>query len=150
MTSSALSCAPSTSSRRHELAVDVRTTLAAIRAEYEGRPDPRWLDQVLKARKLRHRVIGAGLFADPAWDMLLELYAAEIGQRKISVSSLCLASGSPGTTAMRHIGRICSQGLVSRERDPLDGRRWFVRLTPEGIRRLDSFMASIPGRVQPL
>jgi DNA-binding MarR family transcriptional regulator len=150
MTSAVLSFEPSSSPRQHQLAADVRSTLAAIRAEYEGRPDPRWLDQVLKARKLRCRVIGTGLFADPAWDMLLELYAAEIGQRKISVSSLCIASGCPPTTAMRHIERLCSEGLISKENDPLDGRRKFVRFTPEGMRRLDWYMASIPGRVQSL
>lgn len=149
MTSAALSRDQSVTPRQQQLAFEVRSTLAAIRAEYERRPDPRWLDQVMKARRLR-RLISAGLFADPAWDMLLELYAAELGQRRICVASLCLASGFPGTTAMRYIERLCSEGLICKENDPFDGRRKFVGLTPEGIRRLDSYMASIPSRVEPL
>lgn len=144
MTSSALSCASTQSARQHQLAAEVCSTLAAIRAEHESRPDPRWIDQVLKARRLRHRIVGERLFADPSWDMLLELYVAELRQRKMSVTSLCLASGCPATTATRHIERLRSEGLIRKEIDPLDGRRSFVRFTPEGIRRMDSYMASVP------
>src|SRR4051812_23053389 len=43
---------------------------------------------ILRARRLRDRFFEAQLFADPAWDILLELYAAELGRYRTSVSSL--------------------------------------------------------------
>src|SRR3954451_9357535 len=54
---------------------------------------------ILKARRMRARFFEAELFADPAWDVLLELYAAQIGQYRISVSSLCIGAAVPPTTA---------------------------------------------------
>src|SRR5437762_3206264 len=45
---------------------------------------------ILRARRSRDRFFDASLFADPAWDMLLELYLAELlGERRLSVGSLC-------------------------------------------------------------
>ena len=35
---------------------------------------------IIKQRRNRDRFFDAQLFADPAWDILLELYAAELGQ----------------------------------------------------------------------
>jgi hypothetical protein len=52
------------------------------------------------ARRLRERLLPAGLFADPAWDMLLDLYAAEIEEQPVSVTSACIAAAAPATTAL--------------------------------------------------
>lgn len=48
---------------------------------------------VIRARRLRSRFFEEDLFADPAWDMLLDLLQAEIAQLRVPVSSLC-----PGMT----------------------------------------------------
>jgi len=63
------------------------------------------------------------------FDILLELYDAEFRGRAESVSSLCIASGVPSTTALRWIGTLEEKGLLSRKRDPHDARRIFVTLT---------------------
>ena len=76
----------------------------------------RW---IINARKLRSRFLPASLFADPAWDMLLESLRAEIAQRRISVSSLCFAANAPTTTALRYIKTMVQQGLMMREPDHL-------------------------------
>src|SRR4051794_8302330 len=60
----------------------------------------RW---IIKARNLRSRFLPADLFADPAWDILLELLRAEAAQQRISVSNLCIAANAPPTTALRYI-----------------------------------------------
>src|SRR6476469_1135829 len=52
---------------------------------------------IIHARVLRSKFLSTYLFADPAWDMLLELLRAEIAQRRISVSSLCIAANVPAT-----------------------------------------------------
>ena len=99
--------------------------------------------RVLKARRARSKFFDAGLFADPAWDMLLELYAAECSQRKISVSSLCVASNVPATTALRWIRTLETRHLLRRVGDPHDGRRFFVSLTNKGFQAMAAYFQSV-------
>lgn len=137
-------------SGRNQVTHELRTVLSAIRAKNEGDPDPRWLDQLLRARKGRNRFFNSRLFADPAWDILLELYAAEIGQRRISVTSLCIASGVPGTTAHRCIDMLTQEGLIGRRSDPLDGRRKFVELSPEAREAIRNYFHWLPSDIRPI
>lgn len=88
--------------------------------------------RVQKARKLRDMFFGENLFADPAWDMLLELYANELAQRRVSVSSASDATGVPATTALRWMAALEERNLVTRQSDPLDGRRVWISLTAHG------------------
>jgi DNA-binding MarR family transcriptional regulator len=86
--------------------------------------------QVIRARRLRARYFDEELFADPAWDMLLDLLQAEIAQHRVPVSSLCIAAAVPATTALRWIKTMTDAGLFNRRADPHDGRRVFVELAP--------------------
>jgi DNA-binding MarR family transcriptional regulator len=70
-----------------------------------------------------------GMFGEPVWDMLLDLYVAGKRGRKISVSSLCIAAAVPQTTALRHINMMLKKGLVKRQPDPDDARRVWIELT---------------------
>ena len=93
---------------------------------------------VIRARRLRARFFAEELFADPAWDMLLDLLQAELAQHRVPVSSLCIAAAVPATTALRWIKSMTDAGLFLRRADPHDGRRVFVELSPqasEGMRR---------------
>ena len=85
--------------------------------------------QVIRARRLRSRYFDEELFADPAWDMLLDLLQAEIAQHRVPVSSLCIAAAVPPTTALRWIKSMTDAGLFKRRSDPHDGRRVFVELS---------------------
>lgn len=85
---------------------------------------------VITARRLRNRYFDKKLFADPAWDMLLDLFHAEIAQLRVSVSSLCIASAVPPTTALRFIKTMTDADLFRRRPDRQDARRVFVELTP--------------------
>lgn len=82
----------------------------------------------LRQRRMREQYFPADLFADPAWDMLLDLYAARLERQPVSVSSLCIAAAVPATTALRWIKTMCEAGLFLREADPQDGRRIFIAL----------------------
>lgn len=84
----------------------------------------------VRRRSDRRLVLGPDLFSDPAWDMLLDLFLARDTGQRVAVSSLCVASGIPTTTALRWIRLLEAQGLLLRERDREDGRRSFVDLTP--------------------
>jgi len=85
---------------------------------------------VIRARRARARFFSEELFADPAWDMLLDLTQAEIAQVRVPVSSLCIAAAVPATTALRWITTLTDNGIFLRRADPHDGRRVFVELAP--------------------
>jgi DNA-binding MarR family transcriptional regulator len=84
--------------------------------------------RILRQRRMREQYFPADLFADPAWDMLLDLYAARLEHQPVSVSSLCIAAAVPATTALRWIKTMTHAGLFVRESDPQDGRRIFIAL----------------------
>lgn len=94
---------------------------------------------VQRARRSRDYCFDPALFADPAWDMLLELYASHVEQRRISVSSLCVAAHVPATTALRWIAKLEQDGLAVRRDDPNDGRRSWIELTMDGVERMTRY-----------
>ena len=98
---------------------------------------------VIRARRLRSRYFPEELFADPGWDMLLDLLQAEIAQLRVPVSSLCIAAAVPATTALRWLKTMVSQGLFIRRADPHDGRRVFVELAPETSHALRRYFAEV-------
>ncbi len=98
---------------------------------------------LIRARRERTRYLSHELFAEPAWDMLLDLLQAEIAHRRVSVSSLCVASGVPSTTGLRWINHMVGQGLVIRRADPHDGRRVFVELAPEVSKSLRRYFVDV-------
>lgn len=97
---------------------------------------------LLRARRLREELLPGDLFADPAWDMLLDLLAARLEQERVSVSSLCIASAVPPTTALRWIRTLTEKGFVQRQADPHDGRRVFIALTDDTADALTRWFAS--------
>ena len=96
--------------------------------------------RLYKAAADREAIIGSGLFADPAWDMLLDLTICQ-GQRRLSVSAVCLGARVPHATAMRYLGLLLMRGLVERTPDALDRRRTYVRLTAEGVKSMEAALA---------
>jgi DNA-binding MarR family transcriptional regulator len=99
---------------------------------------------LLRLRRNRDRFFPGEMFADPAWDMLLELYSAELGQQRISVGRLCSGAAVPMTTALRWIKSLEKAGLIGRRSDPMDGRRYFVSLTNQGLRAMSAYFGTVP------
>lgn len=91
-------------------------------------PPPEAIRQLIHQRQLRMNFFDADLFADPAWDILLDLAAARAERQKVSVTSLCIAAGVPATTALRWIGQMVDADLLLRIPDPHDGRRAHIAL----------------------
>lgn len=100
-----------------------------VRASKPPLPDPRLLRRIIRQRQLRARFFDGDLFADPAWDILLDLTAARVEHLRVSVTSLCIASGVPPTTALRWISQMVDAGLLERVEDETDRRRAFIALT---------------------
>ncbi len=85
--------------------------------------------KIIRQRQLRSEFLGPELFADPAWDILLDLTAARAEHVRVSVTSLCIASGVPPTTALRWISQMSEAGLLVRVEDESDRRRAFIELS---------------------
>ncbi|WP_315762918.1 hypothetical protein [Sphingomonas sp. Y38-1Y] len=87
----------------------------------------------IRARRMRDQFFDPTLFADPAWDMLLDLFAAHLEHTRVSVSSLCIAAAVPATTALRWITTMREAGLFERHDDPFDRRRAYVGLSDVAV-----------------
>ena len=98
---------------------------------------------IIRARRLRSRYFDEELFADPAWDMLLDLFNAEISNMRVPVSSLCIAAAVPATTGLRWLKTMVQQGIFVRKADPHDGRRVFVELAPQSSQALRRYFADV-------
>ncbi|PTS90040.1 hypothetical protein DBR17_02135 [Sphingomonas sp. HMWF008] len=99
--------------------------------------------EAIRARRLRDQYFGKGLFEDPAWDMLLDLFAAELERAQVSVSSLCIAAAVAPTTALRWIARMTEAGLFERRPDPFDRRRAFLGLSARASLGMRNYAAAI-------
>jgi hypothetical protein len=106
-----------------------------------GSPEGNLARHLLAERREREDTLG-DLFGEPAWDMLLDLFAAHEEQVKISVSSLCIAAAVPSTTALRWISVLHERGHLIRRGDPRDGRRVWVELSPATFGSMKSLLRS--------
>lgn len=104
---------------------------------------------IIRARRLRDEYFGEELFADPAWDILLDLYAARLEKQQVAVSSLCIAAAVPATTALRWIRTLTEAGLLVRAADPQDGRRVYIELAPQTAQELRAYFRDVH-RISPL
>ena len=101
------------------------------------------LQAIQRKRAAREKFFPKGLFEDPCWDMLLDLMINHLQGRRISVSSLCIASGVAQTTALRRIADLHDQGLVRRIADDKDGRRVFIELTDAGVAAMKRYVENV-------
>ncbi len=92
---------------------------------------------------MRSRFFDSELFADPAWDILLDLTVARVEHTREFVTSLCIASGVPPTTALRWIAQMRETGLVERVEDETDKRRAFITLTDKAADGMARFFAEL-------
>ena len=106
-------------------------------------PEAAVLRRIIKARQARMRHFDADLFADPAWDILLDLAAARAERLQVSVTSLCIAAGVPATTALRWIGQMVDADLLVRVSDPHDRRRAYIALSDNTADALARYFSEI-------
>lgn len=102
-------------------------------------PDPTFVRQIISQRQARRRFFDSELFSDPAWDMLLDLTAARGEGKPVSITSLCIASGVPATTALRWIKQMMECGLFERTEDASDKRRAFIGLSDKGAQAMAGY-----------
>ena len=106
------------------------------------------LDDLRAVRKVRDRHFPTELFSDPCWEMLLDLYDAQLDEAEVTVSSLGAASGVPLTTALRRMEVLQKHGFIERRVDPDDRRRTIVRLSATGLAAVEKFFDSYALRLK--
>lgn len=129
---------------------DAERVAAALAELVAGRPtgaarpvDAARIRAHIKARRMRERFFPADLLADPGWDMMLDLAAARLEERPVSVSSLCIAANVPTTTALRWIKNLCDNGTFQRSADPGDARRAFISLSAQAGKAMDACLDAV-------
>ena len=100
---------------------DLVTLAAKARAIYVG-------------RRARDSLFGLPtIFAEPAWDIMLDLFAAKGEGQSVSVSNSVEAAAVAPTSALRWIQTLIDYGLLQRVPDPIDRRRCFLQLSERGF-----------------
>lgn len=94
------------------------------------------------ARRQRDVAFGHELFGEPAWDMLLYLYAAHLRGEFVATSSLARASAVPPTTALRWVAHLEQAKLIERCTLKRDGRVRLLKLTRRALKLLDLHFAA--------
>lgn len=99
--------------------------------------------EIYAQRCRRGKFFDARLFAEPAWDMLLDLFIAELGHKRLSTTGLCVGCGVPLTTGLRWIGVLEDLRLVDRTPDNHDRRCSYVALTPGGRASMRAYLEAL-------
>lgn len=102
---------------------------------------------ILWARGLLETQLNPELFANPALNILLDLYVNRSEGRGVSTSAACTASGVPTTTALRWINALAKRGMVVKHGLPTDKRFTFLELSEETAQSLDKLLGVILDRL---
>ncbi|MGV3511624.1 MAG: hypothetical protein ACO1OX_06430 [Novosphingobium sp.] len=103
----------------------------------------------IRARRRRQELFPNIQVADPAWDLMLELFINQAEGRRISVTGLGLGANVPGATVLRWLAMFHESGLIVREPDPADRRRIWVSLTENGFDKIAQGIAPSKSRPAP-
>ena len=101
--------------------------------------------RILADRKRRYAMFGKGMFGEPAWEMLLLLYALAPGPRQ-TITKLGEVVGASKSTALRWIDYLETQRLIRRESHPTDRRAAFVELTQSGVAAIELYLSDTVDR----
>lgn len=96
--------------------------------------------QTYEQRRKRERFLDAGLFGEPFWDILLDLYVRDHERNLTSVTSVCVASCVPPTTALRHISILEEMGMLERFRSGSDARVNYLRLSIRAKEQIGDYL----------
>ena len=100
--------------------------------------------EILAARRRRAELFGDAMFGEPAWDMLLMLYATDAGVRYTS-ARLAEQSQVSKSTAFRWIEHLLAEHLVQLQPHPTDRRSAFLQLSRRGRDMLETYLADPVG-----
>lgn len=112
----------------------------AVRADNESDSLLERARVILANRRRRSAIFGTQMFSEPAWEILLTLYADQQAQR-YTQSGVIDASGTSKTTALRWIDYLLERDFIRREDHPTDKRLKFLTLSENGLNLLEMYLS---------
>jgi hypothetical protein len=106
--------------------------------------DLKW---ILSLRRARSEILGGGLFGDPAWDILLELYAARLRGKTMKLTDL--TTDAPPSTLARWAAVLEERGLVTGHLDPLIPSVLTIELSEFGALKMSRLLQNL-GHLHPV
>lgn len=91
-------------------------------------------------KKMRSSYFPETVLDDGGWNIMMDLFVQQQRGREVSISSACMASRVPPTTALRWIDILEAERIIVRENDPGDRRRRFVRLTDKAYTAMSEYL----------
>lgn len=104
------------------------------------------VEALIQQRALRFSYLPGELLHDPAWDILLELFHAELSGRPLVEPILCKAARVSASSGARWIDALVHRGLCVRSIDPSSAATVFVQLSAEGRKAMRSYFADLIGQ----
>lgn len=96
--------------------------------------------KLIRERNKRQVYFSNISFSEPSWDIMLDLFVAGLTGCRISISSACIASRVPATTALRYITQLSRVGLVNRVADAQDARRAYIELSRKAMNAMRDYL----------
>lgn len=91
-------------------------------------------------RRRRDSLIRHDFFADPAWDLLLDLYVEHHRRRPADLAHLCAASAVAPTIALRWIGLLIEEELVTRLPHGGESDDAQLELSARGVEEMERYL----------
>lgn len=97
---------------------------------------------IIELRRRRSRILGYGLFSDPAWDMLLELFAARLRRRATSLADIL--PGMPQSSRARWVAVLQERGLITAHSDALIPTVLWLELSETAASEIEDLLEILP------
>ena len=94
-----------------------------------------------RERRRRAAHLPSEAVAEPAWDILLELYAFELVGRAGSQTEIAERIQVPSTTSIRWMKVLEAADLIARTIDPADPLSVKVGMTPKGLAAMEAYFS---------
>ncbi|MEC3912325.1 ArsR family transcriptional regulator [Sphingobium sp. CR2-8] len=108
----------------------------------EGNDQLPALARYLEARRVRAMLFGQNLFADPAWDILLALYQAELEGHALTLEQMSESLRLSLSVVVGQVGTMERRGLLNEHRtSPNSRRRRAIRLSPLALDAMASWVS---------
>ena len=96
---------------------------------------------ILEDRKRRSQIFNPGMFGEPGWDLLLNLYVVDRDGPRLTIGKVTQLAGVSLSTSLRWLEYLKDQGLITREHHPTDARTAYVALTDKAREALGSYLS---------
>jgi DNA-binding MarR family transcriptional regulator len=105
-------------------------SLESANSQFVDRPRlARFARRLLVELDFRTRLFTKSFIGEPAWRLMLELYASTVEGKTITVTAACQATRIPSTTALRLLKLLEDEEIIARNPHPVDGRQSNIELT---------------------